>query len=55
MFRKRLPFSQIVLATVLGVSSGIYIYKPCFEPVWKTSEQQNQDVPKKQDGVDSNN
>ncbi|XP_062274673.1 protein PIGBOS1 [Scomber scombrus] len=47
MFRVRIPFSQIALATVLGVGGGIYIYRPCFDPKLKTSEQQNQDVAKK--------
>ncbi|KAM8972833.1 protein PIGBOS1 [Pelodytes ibericus] len=26
-----LPFTQILMATVLGVAGGIYIYKPIFE------------------------
>ncbi|XP_037648267.1 protein PIGBOS1 isoform X2 [Sebastes umbrosus] len=52
MFRRRIPFSQIALATVLGVAGGIYIYKPYFEPGLKTSGQQNQDVPKKQNETD---
>ncbi|XP_068432531.1 protein PIGBOS1 [Clinocottus analis] len=52
MFGRRVPFSQIAFVTLLGVASGVYIYKPSFEPVLKTSGQQNQDVPKKQNGTD---
>ncbi|KAF1392891.1 hypothetical protein PFLUV_G00032740 [Perca fluviatilis] len=51
MFRRRVPFSQIALATLLGVAGGIYIYRPYFEPV-QTSRQQNQDVPKKPNETD---
>ncbi|XP_078105542.1 protein PIGBOS1 [Sander vitreus] len=51
MFRRRVPFSQIALATLLGVAGGIYIYRPYFELV-QTSRQQNQDVPKKQNESD---
>ncbi|XP_034385358.1 protein PIGBOS1 [Cyclopterus lumpus] len=52
MFRRRVPFTQITLAIVLGVGSGVYIYRPYFEPVLKTSDQQNQDVLKKQNETD---
>ncbi|XP_029317205.1 protein PIGBOS1 [Cottoperca gobio] len=54
MFRGRLPFSQIVFATLLGVAGGVYVFKPVFEPlaVRKTSEQQNQNVPEKQKETD---
>ncbi|XP_049455676.1 protein PIGBOS1 [Epinephelus fuscoguttatus] len=51
MFRRRLPFTQIAFATLLGVVGGIYIYRPVFEPQLNTSEQ-NQDVPKKQNESD---
>nr|XP_046242119.1 protein PIGBOS1 [Scatophagus argus] len=48
MFR-RIPLTQMVFVTLLGVGGGIYIYKPYFEPVLQTPDrQQNQDVPKKQ-------
>ncbi|XP_038558120.1 protein PIGBOS1 [Micropterus salmoides] len=52
MFRRRIPFTQMAFATLLGVAGGIYIYRPYFEPVLKTSGQQNQDVPKQQDESD---
>ncbi|XP_032369958.1 protein PIGBOS1 [Etheostoma spectabile] len=51
MFRRRVPFSQVALATLLGVAGGIYIYRPYFEPV-QTLRQQNQDVPNKQNKED---
>ena len=55
MFRRRLPFTQIAFATLLGVAGGFYIYRPYFEPVVRPSEQQqNQDVPKKQNEEDWN-
>uniref|UniRef100_A0AAQ4P1D8 Protein PIGBOS1 n=1 Tax=Gasterosteus aculeatus aculeatus TaxID=481459 RepID=A0AAQ4P1D8_GASAC len=38
-----LPFSQIAVATLLGIAGGYYIYRPYFEPVQKSSDQQNQD------------
>ncbi|XP_029949024.1 protein PIGBOS1 [Salarias fasciatus] len=52
MFRRRLPFTQLALAAVLGVCGGIYIYRPYFEPVPKTSEEHGQDVPKKERETD---
>ncbi|XP_020570059.1 protein PIGBOS1 [Oryzias latipes] len=52
MFRQRLPFTQLLLATVLGVAGGLYIYKPYFEPVQKISGQEDTDVPKKQNKTD---
>uniref|UniRef100_A0AAY5KBJ5 Protein PIGBOS1 n=1 Tax=Esox lucius TaxID=8010 RepID=A0AAY5KBJ5_ESOLU len=39
MFRQRIPFTQIALATVLGVTGGVYIYRPMFE------SQRNNSVP----------
>ncbi|KAF7211974.1 protein PIGBOS1 [Nothobranchius furzeri] len=51
MFR-RLPFTQLALATALGVVGGMYIYKPYFEQASKKSEQLTQDVPKKQNESD---
>ncbi|XP_072237350.1 protein PIGBOS1 [Leuresthes tenuis] len=50
MFRRRLPFAQLAIATLLGVLGGVYIYRPYFEPLPKI--QQNQDVPKKQNETD---
>ncbi|KAF7660581.1 hypothetical protein LDENG_00279230 [Lucifuga dentata] len=52
MFRRRIPFTQMAFAALLGVAGGIYIYRPCFEPVQKTLEQENQDVPKKENQKD---
>ncbi|XP_024151501.1 protein PIGBOS1 [Oryzias melastigma] len=52
MFRQRLPFTQLVLATLLGVAGGLYIYKPYFEPAQKISGQENTDVPQKQNKMD---
>ncbi|XP_029935556.1 protein PIGBOS1 isoform X3 [Myripristis murdjan] len=46
MFRRRIPFAQMAFATVLGVAGGVYIYRPYFEPLQKSSGQQNQDVSK---------
>ncbi|XP_059212362.1 protein PIGBOS1 [Centropristis striata] len=43
MFRRRIPFSQMALATFLGVAGGVYIYRPWFEPELKTQTQQNQE------------
>lgn len=51
MFRRRLTFSQLAFATVLGVAGGVYIYKPYFiQPV--KNLQQNQDASKKREGTD---
>ncbi|XP_074522367.1 protein PIGBOS1 [Halichoeres trimaculatus] len=47
MFRRRIPFTQVAFATLLGVAGGVYIYRPSFEPVLKNSGQKNQDEPKK--------
>ncbi|GAA6227824.1 protein PIGBOS1 [Lates japonicus] len=54
MLRRRIPFTQMAFATLLGVAGGVYIYRPYFEPVLKSSGQQDQDVPKKLDVTDSN-
>lgn len=48
MLRRRIPFTQIAFATLLGVVGGIYIYKPYFEPLQDTSKPQMQNVPKKE-------
>ncbi|XP_028299018.1 protein PIGBOS1 [Gouania willdenowi] len=48
MFRRRMPFTQLALAALLGVCGGVYIYRPYFEPTPNTSEEQSHDVPKKQ-------
>ncbi|XP_068131592.1 protein PIGBOS1 [Hyperolius riggenbachi] len=29
--RRRLPFSQLLLAVLVGVAGGVYIYRPLFE------------------------
>lgn len=42
----------MAFAVLLGVAGGIYIYKPYFEPPSKSSGQQNQDVPKKENEID---
>ncbi|XP_069379640.1 protein PIGBOS1 [Paralichthys olivaceus] len=47
MFRRRVPFTQMAFAMLLGVAGGLYIYRPYFEPVLKTSRQQNQGEAKK--------
>ncbi|XP_024858633.1 protein PIGBOS1 [Kryptolebias marmoratus] len=52
MFRRRLTFPQLALATVLGVAGGVYVYKPYFVQSAKNLEQQKQDVQKKQKGTD---
>ncbi|XP_030578178.1 protein PIGBOS1 [Archocentrus centrarchus] len=52
MFRRRLSFGQLAFATVLGVAGGIYIYSPYFESAPKTSGQQIQEEPKKQNERD---
>ncbi|XP_054892793.1 protein PIGBOS1 [Poeciliopsis prolifica] len=52
MFRQRMPFSQLLLAAVLGVAGGFYIYRPYFESQPKGLEHQNQDVPKKGNDTD---
>ncbi|XP_020375534.1 protein PIGBOS1 [Rhincodon typus] len=31
MALRRLPFSQLTLAAVLGVAGGLYVYKPIFQ------------------------
>lgn len=48
MFRRRIPFTQMALATVLGVAGGVYIYKPFFEPRQKIKdlEEPSQDMHK---------
>lgn len=52
MFRRRLPFTQLAFATMLGVAGGIYIYRPYLETVPKTSGEQIQDKPKKENELD---
>uniref|UniRef100_A0A7N8XCC9 Protein PIGBOS1 n=2 Tax=Mastacembelus armatus TaxID=205130 RepID=A0A7N8XCC9_9TELE len=47
MLRRRIPFTQMALATMLGVAGGVYIYRPYFEQVPRTSQQKKQDDPKK--------
>lgn len=31
---KRLPFHQLFVVTLVGVSSGVYIFKPMLEEYW---------------------
>ncbi|XP_053720487.1 protein PIGBOS1 [Synchiropus splendidus] len=45
MIRHRMPFAQLLVATVVGITGGLYIYRPFFEPAPTTSEQPKQDVP----------
>ncbi|XP_037307898.1 protein PIGBOS1 [Pungitius pungitius] len=52
MLRSRVPFSQMAVAALLGVAGGYYIYRPYFEPVQKSSDQQNQDAPKTDNKTD---
>ncbi|XP_022601238.1 protein PIGBOS1 [Seriola dumerili] len=54
MFRRRVPFTQMAFATLLGVAGGIYIYRPYFDPVPKNSGQQNEGMTKKQNETDNN-
>ena len=30
--RTRFPLTQVLMAVVLGVASGVYIFKPVFQP-----------------------
>ncbi|XP_026234592.1 protein PIGBOS1 [Anabas testudineus] len=48
MLRRRIPFNQVAFATLLGVASGIYIYKPYFDSLLKTSGQEKENVPKEE-------
>lgn len=52
MYRRRIPFAHVILATVLGVGSAMYIYKPYFELKIQTTGRQNESVPKKQSEMD---
>ncbi|XP_039994632.1 protein PIGBOS1 [Xiphias gladius] len=52
MFRRRIPFTQMAFATLLGVAGGLYIYRPYFEPVPKSSGRQNVGESKKQNETD---
>ncbi|XP_029112332.1 protein PIGBOS1 [Scleropages formosus] len=51
MFRRRIPFHQIAMATILGVAGGLYIYKPVFETpnTNLNSPRQNKKVDGKED------
>lgn len=53
MLRRRMPFRHVAFATLLGVGGGIYIYRPYYELQMKTSEQQKEDVPKKDSEKDN--
>ena len=45
----------MAFATLLGVAGGLYIYRPYFETVPKTSGQQNQGMLKTQNKADWKN
>ncbi|XP_034045630.1 protein PIGBOS1 [Thalassophryne amazonica] len=51
MFRRRIPFIDMVFASLVGVAAGIYIYRPYFEELSKISRKQKQDVPADQDDI----
>lgn len=53
MLRRRMPFRHVAFATLLGVGGGIYIYRPYFDLQMKTSEQQKEDVSKKDSEKDN--
>ncbi|XP_068168057.1 protein PIGBOS1 [Antennarius striatus] len=53
MLRSRIPFSQVVFATLLGVCGGVYIYTPFFVPEQKTSGQEIHDTQKTQSESDN--
>ncbi|XP_058607193.1 protein PIGBOS1 [Onychostoma macrolepis] len=44
MFRRRIPFNQIGVATLVGVVGGVYIYKPIFDPPRKPPSAPDQDL-----------
>ncbi len=44
MFRRRVPFNQIAVATLAGVLGGVYIYRPMFEPPRKPPSAPDQDL-----------
>lgn len=43
MFRRRIPFNEIAVATLVGVVGGIYVYKPMFEPPKKPQSAELQE------------
>lgn len=43
MFRRRIPFNEIAVATLVGVVGGIYVYKPMFEPPMKPQPAEMQE------------
>lgn len=52
MYRRRIPFTNIAFAAVLGIGSAVYIYKPYFDQNAIIPRRQNEEVPKKQTEVD---
>lgn len=52
MYRRRIPFTNVAFAAVLGVGSAVYIYKPYFDQHATITRQQNEEVPKKPSEVD---
>ncbi|XP_055011011.1 protein PIGBOS1 [Boleophthalmus pectinirostris] len=51
--RIRLPLTQVAMAVLIGIAGGVYIYKPCFEPVrtrtaTSTTNQMNPEEQKKE-------
>ena len=39
LLRRRIPLTQLLVAAVLGVASGIYIFKPIFKPPPDTTSE----------------
>lgn len=52
MYRRRIPFTNVAFAAVLGIGSAFYIYKPYFDQNATITRRQNEEVPKKQSEVD---
>lgn len=55
MLRKKIPFTRMAFATLLGVAGGFYIYRPYYDVVPKTTTPQNQDVALKENGSSGKN
>lgn len=52
MYRRRIPFTNVAFAAVLGIGSAVYIYKPYFDQNTTMTRRQMEEVPKKQSEVD---
>lgn len=52
MYRRRIPFTNMAFATVLGIGSAMYIYKPYYEQGKGAPKQQKEEAPKKTSEVD---